>query len=149
MGECQLALGSCETIGDFEFDEGLEVVRSQGTDDGPPITDAEGGVGGVFADVDYRAGANHLLNVIAGNEIIGSVCGSSCREGSGQSSEDSHGRGEDSRLHFDDWFGLVCLDWKLGIKRSGRLRRLREEECSFVVLLRDVREDGFFQIVGS
>ena len=103
MGECQLALGSCKTIWDIEFDEGLEVVLVVGTGDGSPITHAEGGVGGVFADVDDCAGVNHLLNVIAGDEVIGSLC----RESSGQSSEDSDGGGEDSRLHFDVWFGLV------------------------------------------
>ena len=103
MGECQLALGSRKTIWNIEFDEGLEVVLVVGTGDGSPIADAEGGVGGVFADVDDDAGVNHLLNMIAGGEVIGSLC----REGSGQGSENSDGGGEYSRLHFDVWFGLV------------------------------------------
>ena len=106
MGEGQLALGSCEAIGEIEFDEGLEVVLVVGTGDNSPTIAVEGDIRGVFADVGHRAGANHLLNVIAGNEVIGSLCGGSCREGSGQGSEDSDGRGEDSRLHFDVWVGL-------------------------------------------
>jgi len=105
VGECQLALGSCKTIWDIEFDECLEVMLAVGTGDGSSTADAEGGVGGVFADVDDCAGVNHLLNMIAGDEVIGSLC----REGSGQSSEDSDGGGEDSRLHFDIWFGLVFV----------------------------------------
>ena len=105
MGECQLTLGSCKTIWDIEFDEGLEVVLAVGTGDGSPSADAEGGVGGVFADVDDCAGVNDLLNVIAGDEVIGSLC----REGSGQGSEDRDSGGEDSRLHFDAWSGLVWL----------------------------------------
>ena len=122
VGECQLALGSCKAIGEIEFDEGLEVVLVIGTGDNSPTIAVVGGVGGVFADVGHSAGANHLLNVIAGNEVIDSLCWSSCREGGGQGSEDSDCGGEDSSLHFDVWFGLVWFVW-IGI-RSGRLRRL-------------------------
>ena len=79
MGECQLTLGSCKTIWDIEFDEGLEVVLAVGTGDGSSSADAEGGVGGVFADVDDCTGVNDLLNMISGDEVIGSLC----RESSG------------------------------------------------------------------
>ena len=71
-----------------------------GTGDNPLTIAVVGDVGGVFADVGHCAGANDLLNMIAGDEVIDSLCWSSCREGSGQGSEDSDG-GEDSRLHFD------------------------------------------------
>ena len=83
VGECQLALGSCEAIGEIEFDEGLEVVLVIGTGDNSPTIAVEWNIGGVFADVGHGAGADYLLNMIAGNEVIGSLCWSSCREGSG------------------------------------------------------------------
>jgi len=74
---------------------------------------AKGGVGGVFLDVDNGAGEDHLLDLVADDDVSrGDLCRVGSREGSCEGSEDRESGGEDGRLHFDIWF----LDWEVGIK---------------------------------
>ncbi|KAG0131821.1 hypothetical protein HOY82DRAFT_645498 [Tuber indicum] len=80
--------------------------------------------GGVFADVDHRAGGNHLFDVIPVNESFGELCLTSIREGGGQGGEDTGGSAEHSRLHSDDWFGPVSALVEKLAARSGRPRRV-------------------------
>ena len=74
-----------------------------------------------------------MLDLVAGDDAIrGDLRGGSSGQGSCQGSEDSKSGREDSRLHFDVWFGLIFRlgSWyekrKMeGIVRIRRLRRLR------------------------
>jgi len=107
VGECQFALVSCEALGEIKLDKGLRIVLVVDAGDDCFVGDTEGGVGGVFLDVDHGAGGDHLSDMVAGDNVSrGSLCGGSGGEGSCKGSEDGES-GEDSRLHFDVWFGLV------------------------------------------
>jgi len=116
IGECQFALVSREALGEIKLDKGLRIVLAVDSGDDCFVGDTEGGVRGVFLDVDNGAGGDHLSDMVAGDDIPwGDLCGGSGGEGSCEGSEDGESGGEDSRLHFDLWFGLV-LDWEVGIK---------------------------------
>jgi len=80
------------------------------------VSNAEGGVGGVFLDVDNGAGEDHLLDLVAGND----VCRGSGGDGSCEGSKNRESGRDDSRLHFDVWFGLVFGLDGLGLKAEAR-----------------------------
>jgi len=108
VGECQFALIPCEALGEIKLDKGLGIVLVVGAGDDCFVGDTERGVGSVFLDVDNGAGGDHLSDMVAGDDAPrGGLCGSSGGDCSCKSSEDSESGGEDSRLHFDVWFGLV------------------------------------------
>jgi len=107
IGECQFALVSREAFGEIKLDKGLGIVLAVDAGDDCFVGDAEGGVRGVFLDVDDSARGDHLSDMVAGDDAPrGSLCGGSGGEGSCEGGEDGES-GEDSRLHFDFWFGLV------------------------------------------
>ena len=112
VGECQFALGPREALGEIKLDKGLGIVLVVDAGDDCFVGDTEWGVGGVFLDVDDGAGGDHLFDMVAGDDAPrGDLCrGGDC---SCKSSEDSESGSEDSRLHFDVWFGLVfgLGDW--------------------------------------
>ena len=109
IAECQSALGPREALGEIKLGKSLGIVLAVGAKDGCLVGDTERSVGGVLLDVDDGAGEDHLLGMVAGDNVL---CGGSSGEGSCEGSEDGESGGEDSRLHFDVWL----LDWEVGIK---------------------------------
>ncbi|RPA99125.1 hypothetical protein L873DRAFT_1843691 [Choiromyces venosus 120613-1] len=119
VSEEQLALRPGKTVREIELEYGLGVMLVIDSGDYCFIGKDEGCVGGVFLDVDYRAGVDDLLDMVGGDQVFrGGLCRGSGREGSSQGGKMAIAE------KITGVILMVRLVWGLDWKLVLRIRRL-------------------------